>query len=288
MATAQPSLREILTKSIRFLTEKKIDSPRLSAELVIAQGLGIRRLDLFLDLDKPLREVELSRIRPLLVRRGGGEPMAYILGFKEFYGLSFQVTPEVLIPRPDSELGVDLALKLFKEEASLVFADVGTGSGVLATTLLTLLPQARCVATDISAGALTVASSNLHLHGVNERCLLVRGNLLDHVSVRCLDLIVANLPYIGEWEAGTLSHEITEFEPRLALFGGPQGDELFAPLIRTAQEALDCGGFLLLEIGASQAQRLCGLIRSMSTRWSDIRVHRDLAGQERYIQARLV
>lgn len=288
MTTAQPSLREILAKSIRFLTEKQIDSPRLSAELVIAQALGMSRLDLFLDLDKPLREAELSRIRPLLVRRGTGEPIAYILGHKEFYGLSFHVTPEVLIPRPDTELGVDLALKLFRKDAPVFFADVGTGSGVLATTLLTLLPQAQCVAMDISSGALTVAKRNLQQHGVNGRCLLVHGNLLDHVAPRRLDLIVANLPYIGEGEAGTLSPEITGFEPPMALFGGPQGDELFAPLFATAQEVLVDGGFLLLEIGASQAQRLRGVIQSMSARWSDISVHTDLAGHQRYIQARLV
>ncbi|WP_035261946.1 peptide chain release factor N(5)-glutamine methyltransferase [Desulfonatronum lacustre] len=287
MSPSRPTLREILAKSTQFLTTKQVDSPRLSAELVTAHALGLNRLDLFLDLDKPLSEPELARIRPLLARRGTGEPMAYILGRREFYGLDFHVSPEVLIPRPDTELGVELALKLFDREQSFCFVDVGTGSGALCVTLLKLFPQARAVATDISSGALNVATGNLRRHGVDHRCLRIRGDLLRHVKGRSLDLIVANLPYIGEKEAKSLSREVVAFEPSLALFGGLEGDELFPPLLRDAQEVLVNGGVVLLEVGTGQAPGLCERIRDMSPRWADIAIHNDLAGHERYVQARL-
>lgn len=287
MSPTRPILREILAKSIRYLTEKNVDSPRLSAELVIAHALGLNRLDLFLDLDKPLSEPELARIRPILARRGTGEPMAYILGQREFYGLDFHVTPEVLIPRPDTELGVELALKLFGREQAFCFADVGTGSGALCVTLLKIFPLAQAVATDISLGALSVATRNLRRHGVDQRCVRTRGDLLRHVKGRSLDLVVANLPYIGEKETKSLSREVVAFEPHLALFGGMEGDELFPPLLRDTQEALVNGGFVLLEVGMNQATSLCDQIRHMSPRWTDIAIHRDLAGHERYVQARL-
>ncbi|PTN39018.1 peptide chain release factor N(5)-glutamine methyltransferase [Desulfonatronum sp. SC1] len=287
MSPTRPILREILAKSTQFLTTKQVDSPRLSAELVVAHALGLNRLDLFLDLDKPLSEPELARIRPLLKRRGTGEPMAYILERREFYGLDFHVSPEVLIPRPDTELGVELALKLFDREHFFCFADVGTGSGALCVTLLKLFPQARAVATDISSGALNVATGNLRQHGVDQRCLLTTGDLLRHVKACSLDLIVSNLPYIGEKEAKSLSREVVAFEPRLALFGGLEGDELFAPLLRDAQEVLINGGFVLLEVGTNQATSLCDQIQHMSPRWTDIEVHKDLAGHERFVQARL-
>ncbi|WP_031387260.1 peptide chain release factor N(5)-glutamine methyltransferase [Desulfonatronum thiodismutans] len=287
MSPTRPILREILAKSTRYLTEKNVDSPRLSAELVIAHALGLNRLDLFLDLDKPLSESELARIRPILARRGTGEPMAYILGRREFYGLDFHVTPEVLIPRPDTELGVELVLKLFDPGQTFCFADVGTGSGALCAILLKLFPQARAVATDISFGALNVATGNLRRHGVDQRCVRTRGDLLRHVKGRSLDLIVANLPYIGEKEAESLSKEVVGFEPHLALFGGLEGDELFPPLLWDAQEVLVNGGVVLLEVGTNQAKNLCDRIAGMSPRWTDIAIHRDLAGHERYAQARL-
>lgn len=287
MSPMRPTLRDILAKSTRYLTEKNVDSPRLSAELVIAHALGLNRLDLFLDLDKPMSEPELVRIRPILARRGTGEPIAYILGRREFYGLDFHVTPEVLIPRPDTELGVELALKLFDREQAFCFADVGTGSGALCVTLLKMFPHARAVATDISSGALNVATGNLRRHGVDHRCLRTTGDLLQHVKGRSLELIVANLPYIGEKEAKLLSREVVAFEPRRALFGGFEGDELFHPLLRNAQEVLVNGGFVLLEVGTSQAKGLCDRIRDMSPRWTDIAIHKDLAGHERFVQARL-
>lgn len=287
MSPTQTSLREILAKSTDYLTQKRVDSPRLSAELVVAHALGRNRLDLFLDLDKPLDEPELALIRPVLLRRGAGEPMAYILGRREFYGLDFQVSPEVLIPRPDSELAVDLALKLFDQTRIMLFADVGTGSGALCVTLLKQFPKALALATDISPGALRIAKNNARQHGVDDRCLLTRGDLLHHLGPCSLDLVVANLPYIGEREEQNLSREVVEFEPRLALFGGPKGDELFGPLLVEALTVLKVGGLVLLEVGVNQAETLRALMLQTSHRWTDFAIHKDLAGHHRYVQARL-
>ncbi|WP_045219124.1 peptide chain release factor N(5)-glutamine methyltransferase [Desulfonatronum thioautotrophicum] len=286
MSVAPHTLREILDKCTRFLKEKRVDSPRLSAELLVAEALGGSRLELFLDLDKPLREPELARIRPLLVRRGNGEPMAYILGRREFYGLDFHVSPEVLIPRPDTELGVERALTMFSRDDCFFFADVGTGSGALATTLLTLFPRACCIASDISYNALLVAQGNLHRHHVLERCLLVQGNLLGHFGPSQLDLIIANLPYIGERSTASLSREVLDFEPHLALFGGDDGDELFVPFLEDVQLVVAPGGGLLMEVDPAQVPRVCHWLKSYSPRRAEVGVHKDLGGHERYIQAR--
>lgn len=280
-----PSLRDILNKSTAYLGQRKIDSPRLSVELLVAHALGMQRLGLYLDLDRPLSEEDLSAIRPLLARRGAGEPVAYILGHKEFYGLNFTITRDVLAPRPETELGVDLALGLCSPEAPLLFADVGTGSGILAVSLLVHLPKSRCLASDISRPALKVARANAKRHGVEQRLLLAQADLLEHLAGGCLDLIVANLPYLGEAELGDVSREVSEFEPRGALVAGPRGDELFIPLLVHAMRSLKPGGHVLLETGFSQADDLAGEFGRLDPRWSDIKVVRDHAGLERYVQA---
>lgn len=285
MQSTQLTLRDVLAKSTQFLEQKRVDSPRLSAELVAAHALGMNRLDLFLDPDKPLQEAELAKIRPFLARRAAGEPMAYILGQREFYGLDFFVCRDVLIPRPDTELGIDLVRKVFSKEQPFCFADVGTGSGALAITLLKHFPNARGLATDICPKALAVARKNAEHHHVTDRVLMARGDLLQHATVDSLDMIIANLPYIGEEEVATLSREVAGFEPLLALVGGSRGDELFGPLLADAMKTLRAGGHLLLEVGVSQAQSIMDQIRQSSGNWSSIATHADYTGRNRFVQA---
>lgn len=283
--TTQPRLRDILNKSTAYLEQRQVDSPRLSAELVVAHALGLERLGLYLDLDRPLTEQELSRIRPVLARRAAGEPMAYILGRKEFYGLDFIVTRDVLIPRPETELGVDLARGLFQPGQPLLIADVGTGSAALAVALLVHFPGACCLATDISRPALDIAKRNCASHQVIDRILLTQADLLAHTAANSLDLIVSNLPYLADDELAGISNEVAGYEPRVALVAGTRGDELFAPLVRQAVDALKPGGYLLLETGFAQAELLGRSIRSLSPQWSDIKVVKDYAGMNRYVQA---
>ncbi|HDQ40956.1 MAG TPA: peptide chain release factor N(5)-glutamine methyltransferase [Desulfonatronum sp.] len=278
-------LRDILGKSAAYLEQRGIDAPRLSAELMVAHALDMERLGLYLDLDRPLTEQELSRIRPLLARRGQGEPVAYILGRKEFYGLEFLVTKDVLIPRPETELGVDLARGLFSPKSPLLFADVGTGSGALAVALLIHFPNSRCLASDKSLRALRVAQVNFKSHGVASRLLMTQADLLPHLAAGSLDLIVANLPYLSEAEHAAINHEVAEFEPKEALVGGPCGHELFEPLLGQAMTTLKPGGHLLLETGYSQSQSLAGKIHIGSSGWRDIQVFQDYAGLDRYVHA---
>lgn len=285
-AAPPPRLRDVLSKSSAYLAQRKVDSPRLSAELVAAHALGLERLDLYLDLDRPLTEQDLAKIRPLLTRRGTGEPMAYILGRKEFYGLELVVTRDVLIPRPETELCVDAVLGLHQPDRPLLFADVATGSGAIAVALLVHLPAARCIATDISAPALAVAVKNCEVHGVRDRVLLTQADLLAHLAPASLDVILANPPYLSESEFFRISKEVADFEPRTALVAGPRGDECFGPLVEQAMTALKPGGHLLLETGAAQTERLAEAIRSRFGQWTDIRVLKDYAGLNRYVQAR--
>jgi len=285
-AVPPPCLRDILSKSSAYLEQRKVDSPRLSAELVAAHALGVERLDLYLDLERPLTEQDLAKIRPLLARRGTGEPMAYILGRKEFYGLEIVVTKDVLIPRPETELCVEAVLGLYQPERPLLFADVATGSGAIAVALLVHFPAARCIATDISGRALAVAARNCEVHGVRDRVLLTQADWLSHLAPASLDLILANPPYLAESEFSRISKEAADFEPRTALVAGARGDEYFGPLVEQAMAVLKPGGHLLLETGATQAEKLAKDIRSRSGRWSDISVLKDYAGLNRYVQAR--
>lgn len=283
--SSPPRLRDILSKSAAYLKQKGVDSPRLSAEVVVAHALGMERLGLYLDLDRLLTEQDLSRIRPVLTRRGTGEPVAYILGRKEFYGLEFLVTRDVLIPRPETELGVDLARKRFRAESPVVFADVGVGSGALAVALLVHLPLARCLGTDRSQPALAVARANCAAHNVQDRIRLVRADLLSCTARESLDLVVANLPYLSETEFSAISHEITGFEPKAALVAGPQGDELFGPMLGQAMTSLKHGGCLLMETGCSQAEAVAEGLRTCSSGWRDVLIFQDAAGLNRYVQA---
>lgn len=279
-------LRDILGQSIAYLTRKQVDSPRLSAELMIAHALGIQRLGLYLDLDRPLFDHELAKIRPLLARRGAGEPVAYILGHKEFYGLEFTVSPDVLIPRPESELAVDLVRGLIAPENPITFADVGTGSGALAVALLVHLPRSRCLAVDLSAKALAIARKNSIAHQVIDRVAFVQADLLAPVYAAALDLIVANPPYLGDAELAAISREVAGFEPRHALVAGPRGDELFPPLAAQAMGLLKHGGHLLMEVGHTQADFVVQTIADLSRKWKSISKHKDFAGVNRYVQAR--
>lgn len=284
--TAPLHLRDILGQSIAYLTRKQVDSPRLSAELMIAHALGIQRLELYLDLDRPLFDHELAKIRPLLARRGTGEPVAYILGHKEFYGLKFTVSPDVLIPRPETELAVDLVCGLISAGDHIAFADVGTGSGALAVALLVNLPCSRCLAVDLSAKALAIARMNSIAHQVIDRISFVQADLLSPVHARAFDLIVANPPYLGDAELATISPEVAGFEPRHALIAGPRGDELFPPLAAQAMDLLKHGGHLLMEVGHTQADFVAQTIADLSGKWKSISKHKDYAGVNRYVQAR--
>ncbi|NDY57670.1 peptide chain release factor N(5)-glutamine methyltransferase [Desulfovibrio sulfodismutans] len=285
----RPTVRDILAKSEAYLSDKGVDSPRLSAQMLLAHVLGLERLGLFLDMDRPLSESELARCRDLVARRGRGEPAAYLVGEREFYGLAFAVTRDVLIPRPETEGIVERVEALFPHDSVVRFADLGTGSGCLAVTLAVRFPAWTGVAVDKSAAALAVARENARRHGVDARMEFVCGDF----SVLCdreerFGLVVSNPPYVSEAEYRSASPEVAGFEPKSALTpesqapGGATGCECFPVLAGVARERLAPDGVFLMEMGCTQAEAA----RSAFAGFPEVAVRRDLAGLDRYVEVR--
>lgn len=252
-------VREALAQATFQLENHGVESPRLDAELLLAHVLSVNRAALFAWPERRLTLKELTGYRDLVARRAAREPLAYILGYREFFGLDFEVGPDVLIPRPETELLVEQALRLARVRPSPVWiADVGAGSGAIAVALAVHLPEATIFALDRSPAALAVTARNAGRHGVSERVHPRLGDLLEPLS-ETLDLIVANLPYVttAEWE--NLPPEIRDHEPRSALDGGPDGLTFIRRLLETAAPHLRPGGAILMEIGAGQGQTVLDL-----------------------------
>jgi release factor glutamine methyltransferase len=273
-------VRELLERTRHFLAERGVDSARLESELLAAEALGVERLRIFLELDRPLAEAEVARARELVRRRGRGEPCAYVIGRKEFYGRPFEVGPGVLVPRPETELLVDLARERLASRERPAILDVGTGSGCIAITLALELEGARITASDVSERALEYASRNAARHGVELE--LLRGDGLAPVGERSFDAIVSNPPYVDPAERASLPRDVREFEPPEALFA-PAGerDHWALRLAREAPARLLAGGVCLVELGHDQAE---ALRPALAAREIPFRIHRDHGGIERVLE----
>jgi release factor glutamine methyltransferase len=281
VADAPATAGQMLALARDFLGRKQLAEARLDAELLVAHALGLDRLHLFLALDRPVTPAEVAAARELLVRRAGREPTAHLTGRREFYGRSFAVSRDVLVPRPESELLVDRARALLAGRAAPRVADVGTGSGCLAITLALELEGARVAAVDVSAAALALARANADRLGASV-------DLREGDGPRALadaapfDVVVSNPPYVRPEEAAALEPEVREHEPALALFlpaGEP--DHWLLRLLDEALPLLAPGGALLIELGAGQAPRALELARA---RGLAARCVRDLAGIERVLE----
>ncbi|WP_300158231.1 peptide chain release factor N(5)-glutamine methyltransferase [Solidesulfovibrio sp.] len=280
-----PTVREILGKTEGYLKERGVDAPRLSAQLLLAQALGMDRLGLVLAMDRPLTPEELDAYRPLVARRGKGEPVAYLLGEREFFGFDFKVTPDTLIPRPETELVVERALELFPQGALSRFADLGTGSGCLAVTLAVKFPRARGLALDKSPGALAVARENAARHGVADRLDFVEADFAAlPETAGGYELVVSNPPYVSVAEYRECSREVRDFEPSTALVPGETGLEAVPVVARAAFSRLAPGGRLLVEIGWKQGPGASALLAEAG--FADVAVRRDLAGCDRVVEGR--
>lgn len=284
-----PTVRGILAKTVDYFSAKGVDSPKLSAELLVCHALCMDRIGLYCSLDRPLPEPELALIRPLVRRRAAGEPVALIVGTKEFYGLDFKVDRHTLVPRPETEHLVEEAVEALKPQGldrAFELADLGTGSGCLAVTLACQLPGARVNAVDISPEALDVARANAQAHGVAERVGFTCGDF------SCLpeagegyDLVVSNPPYIPEDQYLELSREVRDFEPRGALVGGgDKGLDLPGRAAAAALAALKAGGLFFMEIGFDQGPAACGLLAELG--FVDVQLKKDLAGHDRIVCGR--
>jgi release factor glutamine methyltransferase len=244
-------LLEVLRATERYLADRGVDNPRLNAEHLLAHALGLKRMELYLQFDRPLGETERAPLRDLVKRRGAREPLQHILGTVEFHRHTFACDKRALVPRPETEQLVEMAVDFAKNKPDSAILDIGTGSGVIALTLALALPGASVHATDLSTAALTLAAENAARHGLGDRILFTQADLLPPDETR-FDLIIANLPYIATDEIAALSPEVRH-DPASSLDGGPDGLDLIRRLVDSAPGRLAPGGVILLEIGAGQA-----------------------------------
>lgn len=272
------SRRVILRHWVQAFTQAGIDSPELSAQLLLAHVLGLTRLDVLLDLEAEVAEQDAENMRVLSERRRLGEPVAYLLGRKEFYGLEFALNNEVLIPRPETELLIDHLLDVLDRHAGLTLLDVGTGSGILAVTCALLFPNFRIIASDVNGKALQVAKSNACRHHVRDRILFVQADLVEALHIGEVDALVANLPYVPDWRRADMSAEVLGYEPRSALFAGPDGLDCYRALARALSTGVMPGTTLVCEVDSSQGRAMTALFRPVAR---SVRVERDLAGLDR-------
>ncbi len=276
------TLKQALHHAREILVAHDIEEAQLECELLLREALGIGRVQLYLNLDSELGSKEQEFWR-LIERRLSGEPIAYIMGRREFYGLDFCVAPGVFIPRPESELLVEQAVKLAQNHTVSTVAEVGTGCGAIAISLALNLPRAKVYAVDISASALKVAQSNCQKHGVADRVCLLRGDMLEPLP-ESVDLIVANLPYVKEMELPQLGS--AGFEPLLALNGGWDGLDKIRQLCQQAGDRLCPQGSLLLEIGQGQGGSVTSLLHRLFPS-AELEVLPDLSGIDRVVSLTL-
>ena len=258
MAPTTPTLIDVLRLSTTYLGDHGSTSARLDSELLCAQALGLRRIDLYLQFDRPLDEAELTSIRELVRRRGKGEPVAHITGTREFYGRPFRVTPDVLIPRPDTETLVGRAVSFLRDRpgAELRVADLGTGSGCIAITLGAEVPGMRVLATDVSPAALEVAATNAASLGVD--VAFVECSWADSLE-GAYDLILSNPPYVTTEELAAVDRDVRDFEPRGALLGGDDGLDAYRSLITSIRDHVTAAR-VMLEVDPRHADAVAALV----------------------------
>ena len=271
-------LLEVLRGTERYLADRGVENPRLNAEHLLAHALGLKRMELYLQFDRPLTESERAPLRDLVKRRGAREPLQHVLGTAEFHGRTFACDKRALVPRPETEQLVELALEVAKDKPAATILDIGTGSGVIALTIALELPSATLHATDLSPDALALAAENATRHALTDRIVFHQADLLPPDDAR-FDLIIANLPYIPAEETASLSPEVRH-DPASALDGGADGLDLIRRLIDTAPDRLAPGGALLLEIGLGQADAVNTLLSARKFR--DISVRPDYQNIPRF------
>ncbi len=288
------TILKILRWTADYFQDHEVSEPRASAEVLLAHVLGLSRLDLYLRYEQPLTPEELARFKALMVRRRQGEPVAYLTGHREFWSLDFQVAPGVLIPRPETEILVEVGIEAAKKfcatqderQTGLWGLEFGVGSGALVVALAKELPQLDWLALDLSAAALVVARDNSRRHGVAGRVHLVRSDLASGLKpVPRFSIMVANLPYVPRAEWAQLPKEIRDFEPREALLGGEDGLDLIRLLARQAHRYLHPGGWLALEVGAGQAGPVMEMLKEIGA-YEQLESLKDYQGIQRVVRGR--
>lgn len=282
-------VREVLRLGIAQFETAGTPSAALAAELLLMHALGHDRAWIYAHPEEVLPPEQVAQYRGLLSKRAEGTPTQYLTGKQEFWGLEFEVTPAVLIPRPETEHVVEVVLARLGEKRrgeALQIADVGTGSACIAIALAKELPRAKIYATDISDAALDVAKRNAKWHGTGDQIHFVSCNLLDGVAEPAeFDVIASNPPYVALRDAESLQKEIREHEPRIALFAGEHGLDVYGPLIQQAGKRLKPGGILALELGFGMFEAVSDLLDA-SAGWTQVSATMDLAGIPRVLSCR--
>jgi len=275
---------ELLNLTTPFFEQKGIDSARLNAELLLADVLKCKRLDLYLAFDKPVKDEEVDNFRSFVKRRGFREPLQYILGYLEFYGLTFSVNKDVLIPRQETEILIETVLNAIDKEAKVNILDIGTGSGIIAVTLAKHLPNAKIYAVDKSPEALAVAISNAETHNVADRITYLQSDVLaSRLPINeKIDIIVSNPPYVSLIEFKSLQKEIVTYEPDFAVTDFSDGLTFYRKIIESAKDYLEKNGKVFFELGAGQAAQVKSLFEFHN--FSSIVVTKDYSNIDRVIK----
>ncbi len=286
-------LKEVLDKTTAFFKDKKIDTPRLDAELLLAHGLKIERIQLYLRFDQPLGDAELTNLRELVKRRSQGEPVAYILGYKDFYKHRFEVNPQVLIPRPETEHLIEEVLKWTKDkDKAWGLLDLGCGSGCIGLSLLKELPKARLLAVDASEGAIEVAHHNAQSLELSDRVCFLHsdaGNVenvmafyRNFMGQSSIDILVSNPPYIAEGDP-MVEANVKKFEPNSALYAKDDGLELLKVWSAGYANKLSRPSLVLMEMGTSQGSAMKTHFENIKM-FNEVLVIKDLSGHDRVLR----
>lgn len=296
---SQMTVLEILNRTKVFFEKKGVPDARLDAEYIISHGLGMKnRMDLYLNFEKPLTAAELDTLRPLVARRANREPLQHIVGDTSFRGHIIKCDPRALIPRPETESLVDMAIERLKGVESPFIVEVGTGTAAISIACAKEIAGAKVLATDISDEALSLARENAQANGLNEELTFAQGDLLDAVTgdivvkivgasassatLPKISCLIANLPYIPDGEKGKLQPEVDKFDPALALYGGPDGLDLVRKLLQQTEGRLSAGAPILLEIGSEQAEVLKNEAGNFP--WLEFEgIHKDYCGNIRFV-----
>ncbi len=273
------TIQKLLNWTTQYFTDKGIDSPRLSAELLLSHVLGLKRIELYTDFDKPVAKADLDRLHVLVKRAAEHEPIAYLTGRCEFYSLAFTVTPDVMIPRPETELLVARAVEFLRARDGQQFVcDLCTGCGCVAIAIASNFDKARVIATDISEAALSIAAANVEAHGLTSRIELLCGDLFEPIVPQLdtdrFDLVVCNPPYISQVDYEKLEKTVRNHEPRSALYGGTDGLDILRKVISQAGQFMKDESVLMLEIGYDQGSDVQQLLEQAG-RFDGISIEKD-------------
>lgn len=278
---SKPTLLSLINQATSILTDAGVDSPRLSSRLIMAFVLGWSQEKLVLHPHYQLTPALCSDFDDLLARRASGEPLAYLVGQKEFYGREFAVDRDVLVPRPETEQIIELAVSSFEHKSNLLCLDVGTGSGILAITMALEIPGCQCLGCDISFPALKIARQNAEKHSVSDVAFFFASDMGKEIKPGSIDFIVSNPPYLSEFELKVVSKEVAGFEPHQALVSAEDGFYHLRRLEKTAGLTLKKQGMVFAEMGKDQGESLKRIFSS----WMSVTVHKDLAGHDRVLTA---